>query len=120
MGYDPFDREGELPLFSEDEEDVNNIEYDPLFAKNLLTNLIDNLSDITSSGMRDSNVDMESGRRKRRLIDRENFDIDDIMGEFDIDDLGNILIDQVTLRDNLGRKVNKHGYLVNERGDILN
>ena len=40
IGYDPFDREGDLLITDEDRA----IEYDPDFAKDLLKNLIDNSS----------------------------------------------------------------------------
>jgi hypothetical protein len=42
------------------------------------------------------------------------------MGAFNIDDHGEIILDQLQLRDNLGRRVNKHGYLVDAKGNILN
>lgn len=44
-GYDPFDGQGETLLTDEDK----NVEYDPDFAKNILFNLIDNISDIPNS-----------------------------------------------------------------------
>ena len=119
IGYDPFDREGDLLITDEDRA----VEYDPDFAKDLLKNLIDNLSDLPSStGGKESEVDFDSQgfiRRKRRVT-RENFDLDDILGTFNIDDFGNIILDMQTLRDNLGRRVNKHGYLVDAKGNILN
>jgi hypothetical protein len=46
--------------------------------------------------------------------------LDDILGTFNIDDFGNIILDMQALRDNLGRRVNKHGYLVDAKGNILN
>ncbi len=46
--------------------------------------------------------------------------MDDILGTFNIDDFGNIVLDTQALRDNLGRRVNKHGYLVDAKGNILN
>ncbi len=115
IGYDPFDMEGEHYLTDEDKA----IEYDPQFAKDLLKNLIDNISDLPSSNPHDSDEDFE-GRRKRKVVTRENFDIDDIMGEFEIDDMGNIILNPHKLRDNMNRKVNKHGYLVDDRGNIIN
>ncbi len=119
IGYDPFDREGDLLITDEDRA----IEYDPDFAKDLLKNLIDNLSDLPSStDEKKSEFDLDSQgfiRRKRRVT-RENFDLDDILGTFNIDDFGNIVLDTQALRDNLGRRVNKHGYLVDAKGNILN
>ena len=50
---------------------------------------------------------------------RENFELDDILGTFDIDDNGNIILDTNKMKDNLGRPVNKHGYLIDKKGNIL-
>lgn len=46
--------------------------------------------------------------------------MDDILGVFDIDDFGNMQIDLLILRDNLNRRVNKNGYLVDLDGNIIN
>ena len=42
------------------------------------------------------------------------------MGAFDIDDFGNIIINTTSMRDNFNRKVNKHGYLIDRKGNIIN
>lgn len=42
------------------------------------------------------------------------------MGMFDIDDYGNIMLNQESMRDNLNRKVNKHGYLIDSKKNIIN
>lgn len=41
------------------------------------------------------------------------------MGSFDIDDFGNIVINP-EMKDNFNRRVNKHGYLVDGEGNIIN
>jgi hypothetical protein len=59
IGYDPFDREAELLLTDEDRA----VEYDPQFAKDLVKNLIDNLSDLPSSTRQEkeeSELDLDS------------------------------------------------------------
>jgi hypothetical protein len=57
IGYDPFDREGDLLLTDEDRA----VEYDPDFARDLLKNLIDNLSDLPSStGKESEELDYDS------------------------------------------------------------
>lgn len=111
-GYDPFDRDDDLILTEEDRA----IEYDPAFAKDLLRNLIDNLSELPSSRGDDSEGD---GLKRKRKVTRENFELDDILGTFDIDDNGNIILDTTKMKDNLGRAVNKHGYLVDKKGNVL-
>ena len=70
----------------------------------------------------DDDFDYEGSKVKRRgrRVTRDNFEIDDIMGIFEIDDEGNLIIDQIMLLDNLGRKVNKHGYLIDKNDNILN
>lgn len=42
------------------------------------------------------------------------------MGMFDIDDFGNIQLNTETMRDNLNRKVNKNGYLIDNLRNIIN
>lgn len=39
---------------------------------------------------------------------------------FDIDDFGNIILNTETMRDNLNRRVNKHGYLIDAKRNIIN
>ena len=105
-------------------DDDRQVEYDPQFAKDLLKNLIDNLSDLPSStrnrGDSDCDFDSQGFIRRKRRVTRENFDLDDILGTFNIDDFGNIVLDLQNLRDNIGRRVNKHGYLVDAKGNIVN
>ena len=51
-----------------------------------------------------------------------NFDIEDIIGEFDIDNKGNNLIIKTKdskLNDKFGRLVNRRGYLVDEDGNVI-
>jgi len=42
------------------------------------------------------------------------------MGMFDIDDYGNIMLNRDTMRDNLNRKVNNNGYLIDNQRNIIN
>ena len=51
-----------------------------------------------------------------------NFDIDDIIGEFDIDSKGNYLIIKTKdgkLNDKFGRLVNRRGYLIDPSGNVI-
>jgi hypothetical protein len=106
-------------------DDDRAVDYDPAFAHNLVKNLIDNLSDLPSSTRNDKDgddfdLDSQGFLRRKRRVTRENFDLDDIIGAFNIDDMGNIVLDTVNMRDNIGRRVNKHGYLVDNKGNIIN
>jgi len=67
-------------------------------------------------------------RRKRiqlsqkRMAEIPNFDIEDIIGEFDIDNKGNNLIIKTKdgkLNDKYGRLVNRRGYLIDEEGNVI-
>ena len=51
------------------------------------------------------------------------FELNEIMGEFEIDDAGNYIIErgeQGELLDSAGRPVNKRGYLVDKSGNVIN
>jgi hypothetical protein len=59
---------------------------------------------------------------KNRLKDIPNFDLSDIMGDFDIDDDGNHLIvkgAEGKLNDRIGSRVNNRGYLVDIEGNVV-
>jgi hypothetical protein len=42
------------------------------------------------------------------------------VGAFDVDDFGNMQINQENMRDNFNRKINKHGYLIDNFRNIVN
>lgn len=59
---------------------------------------------------------------KNRLQEIPNFELSDIMGDFDIDDAGNAMIirgKDGKLNDREGRKVNKRGYLIDIEGNVI-
>ena len=67
-------------------------------------------------------------RRKRiqlstkRMAEIPPFDIEDIIGEFELDTKGNNLIIKTKdgrLNDMYGRLVNRRGYLIDERGNVI-
>lgn len=70
-------------------------------------------------------------KRKRlppaRMRNLPKFGINDIIGEFDIDEDGNFIIvsngydddDVIILEDSNGRRVNRRGYLLNEKGHVI-
>ncbi len=51
-----------------------------------------------------------------------NFDLSDIMGDFDLDDTGNLIMirgKDGKIVDREGRRVNKRGYLVDHEGNVI-
>jgi hypothetical protein len=87
--------------------------------------VIDGLSgsDLTSA-MQDSSDAFENeygefSGRKKKMRDVE-FEMEDIMGAFDIDDFGNIVFNADRNRDNFNRLINKHGYLIDRIRNIIN
>lgn len=54
--------------------------------------------------------------------DQRNFNVNDVLGEWDRDEKGNVLVGQDKLgedKDKQGRLTNIRGYLVNSKGDII-
>ena len=52
-----------------------------------------------------------------------DFELDDIMGDFEIDDLGNYIImrgENGELLDSRERLVNRRGYLIDRFGNVIN
>lgn len=100
------------------------------YAQELIDFVIDNITDGKSDEAyrRDNQIedsdgsdfDFEKVKRTRKRRRDVQFDIDDIMGMFDIDDFGNIILNRETMRDNLNRRVNLHGYLVDQKRNIIN
>jgi len=63
---------------------------------------------------------LKKSNHKRELPE---FELADIMGEFEIDDLGNFIIirgDRGELLDKRERKVNRRGYLIDRFGNVIN
>lgn len=123
IGYDPFDKEGVL-FFNEEER---MMEYDPQFGKDIIEKIIELyteeseiIKEISDKNSDDFDFDGEGDGKSRKRKQNLQFDIDEIMGMFDIDDFGNILLNKETMRDNLNRRVNKHGYLIDPKRNIIN
>lgn len=85
------------------------------YAGRLIGNVIDEMGD----------QEFKKRRRrlpKNRLKDIPNFELADIMGDFEIDDEGNNLIVKAAdgkLNDRVGKKVNTRGYLTDVEGNIV-
>jgi len=97
-------------------------EIDDQYTKGLINGVIDGISE---SSHRESASDLK--RRPRRKVnkfkDTPDFDLADIVGDFEIDDAGNYIIlrgEKGELLDRKERAVNKRGYLVDKLGNIIN
>merc|ERR1719272_1244949 len=96
-------------------------EIEDTYAKNLINNVIERLSD-----EEESVVDSQKGKPKIKPVKKQtipDFELTDIMGEFEIDDLGNFIIirgPNGELMDKRARRVNRRGYLVDRFGNVIN
>ena len=130
IGYDPFAKDESLVMHFEEEIHAE-IKHD--YVGGLLDFLVDKISEedsfiemkketvpdvVEEKESSDSDFEFEKNTKKRKKD--LQFDLDDIMGMFDIDDYGNLLINFDTMRDNLNRKVNRHGYLIDNVKNIIN
>ena len=75
-----------------------------------------------------SKMTSTKGKRKRKRLTRRrmaelpNFDVEEILGEFETDEDGNFIILQTAngkLNDKYGRLVNRRGYLVDLEGNVV-
>ena len=105
----------------------DDVEFDQNFAKGLIDGVIEGLSDLE---------DTEEGPKKRKVKKKKttnpeppkphetpDFELADIMGEFEIDDLGNFIIlrgEKGELLDKRERRVNRRGYLIDRFGNVIN
>ena len=75
------------------------------------------------TGGPDSDDDEEQRIRNMRDPEKRRFNVNDVLGEFDRDDKGNLVILQNktgSLIDKDGNRVNEKGYLIDEKtGDVL-
>ena len=98
-------------------------ELDDLFTQNLIRGVIDGISQSSAEGRR-SHHKKRSNMRKKGGRSRKvpEFELADIMGEFDIDDTGNYIIlrgAQGQLLDKNDRLVNRRGYLSDKFGNVV-
>jgi hypothetical protein len=108
-------------LFDEDSDDdferpeYEEVELESNFAGNLIGGVIDNLSE--TSGFREKKkLDAD------RLKEIPEFELEDILGDFDVDENGNYIMQSINgnLLDKNGSRVNQKGYLIDENGNIIN
>ncbi|CAI2377119.1 unnamed protein product [Moneuplotes crassus] len=107
-------------------EDLDDVEVDPDLANSILDGVLGNLSDDDDD--RNNQLVRRTKRERmalaqKRKMEIPDFAIEDIMGEFDIDDQGNYIIirneENGNLEDKNERRVNKRGYLIDEDGNII-
>jgi hypothetical protein len=109
------------------EEDV---EIDDRYTKNLIEGVIsDGVSGSESDGhgfgsrKRSKQKDLGFLAKENKNGKRPDFELEDIMGEFEIDDSGNYIImrgEDGKLLDKNMKQVNQRGYLIDRAGNIVN
>lgn len=115
-GEDVLDSDQEIIL----EEDC---ELDENFTKGLIAGVIDAFS-ADESPEELSKRSLRKRRRKEKKREVPEFELKDILGEFDIDAQGNHVIlrddEKGNLVDKNDKRVNQRGYLVDKFGNIVN
>ena len=98
----------------------DDAEIDNKYTIEIINHVIDNLSG------NEQEDDFEQQIVQQEIPEDDtlkSIELQDIMGEFEIDDLGNFVINRAIgsndLCDKLGRKVNKRGYLVDKFGNVI-
>lgn len=100
-------------------------ELDGDYTKGLLDGIIEGMSESESN----LGGTKRRGKKKRKNLNTKrqkeipDFELADIMGDFEIDDLGNFIIlrgEKGELLDRKERRVNRRGYLVDRFGNIMN
>ena len=97
-------------------------EIDDQYTKGLINGVIDRISE-SSKSQSASDLKRRPRRKRDKGKDVPDFDLADIVGDFEIDDAGNYIIlrgEKGELLDRKERAVNKRGYLVDKLGNIIN
>ena len=108
------------------EDEMEDMELDPEMAQSILDGVLENLSEDDDDG---NNQLVRRTKRermalaKKRKMEIPDFAIEDIMGEFDVDEQGNYIIirneENGDLEDKNERRVNRRGYLIDADGNII-
>ena len=102
-------------------EDEAEIDYD--FAHDLIEKVIDKIS---ADEEEEVPKKIKKEKKKKPFKAKKeipDFELADIMGEFEIDDLGNFIImrgENGELLDQKERTVNRRGYLIDRFGNVIN
>ena len=111
--------ESDMEVLMEEEAEID---FD--FAKGLIDNVIDQISSTEESVP----MPKESKRKAKKKVFKAkkeipDFELADIMGDFEIDDMGNFIImrgEGGELLDQRERLVNRRGYLIDRFGNVVN
>lgn len=103
----------------------DDAEIDDAYAHGLIQNVLQNVSgNEAPSDFEEQMHEQSFTKYQEAKKEQPDYDLADIMGEFDQDDLGNFIImrkaGSAELIDRRGRKVNKRGYLVDRFGNVVN
>lgn len=104
-------------------EDDAEIDID--YTKDLIDGVIDGISESESNvgGGKKRAKKKRKNLNTKRTKEIPDFELADIMGDFEIDDLGNFIIlrgEKGELLDKKERRVNRRGYLIDRFGNIIN
>ena len=103
--------DSDLSVILDDDADI-----DPTFCQQIFCKVIDNVSgnEQESDFKEQHESDSEQRLSTQDHHPRVDFELSEIQGDFDIDDLGNFVVHRLNgeLVDKIGRKVNRRGYLL--------
>lgn len=113
-------QESDLEIVLEDEAELEGE-----FARDLIDGVIDGLSESESQaqGGKKKRTKKKKVLNSKRKTEIPDFELADIIGEFEIDDLGNFIIlrgEKGELLDKRERRVNRRGYLIDRFGNVIN
>jgi hypothetical protein len=105
----------------DDECDLEGVDL----ASGLVRGVLEGLSDVESQGQPQKKKTKKKKKKTIKKMDLEvpDFELAEIMGEFEIDDLGNFIIlrgERGELLDKRERRVNRRGYLIDRFGNVVN
>lgn len=113
--------DSDMEVLLDDEAEIDND-----FTKKLIGTVLEGVSDHSSERPLSTEMQPPADLKRRVFKARKeipDFELQDIMGDFEIDDLGNYIImrgEKGELLDKRDRLVNRRGYLVDRFGNVIN
>ena len=110
--------ESDMEVLMEEEAEID---FD--FAKGLIEKVIDHISSADESAPAQEKKKKPKKKVFKPKKEIPDFELADIMGDFEIDDMGNFIImrgDGGELLDQRERLVNRRGYLIDRFGNVIN